>query len=163
MNQLPIRHCVLLGIGSLGPLGHLPASGTVTVAVAGIPFFLLVDWLEPPLVPYLVFVFIFTAASIALHDVGDRILGEKDSRKLVWDELAGFWVAIIAVPFTWQLAVIAFFLERAIDIAKIPPANWIEQRWPGGWGVVGDDIIAGLYTCGILHAAIHYFPNWVGL
>jgi len=163
MSSLTFRHRLLLSIGSIGPLGHLPASGTVTVAVAGIPFFWLMDRLSPPLLPYLVFVLVFTAASIALHDAGDRILGEKDSRKLVWDELAGFFVAIAAVPFTWQIAVVAFLLERVIDIVKVPPANWIEQRWPGGWGVVGDDIIAGLYTCGLLHAAIKFFPAWLGL
>ena len=107
---------------------------------------------------------IFITAAVWLHNTGDRILGEKDSRRLVWDELAGFFVAITLVPFTWQLAVIALLLERFLDITKFPPAKWIEDHWPGGFGVVGDDIVAGLYTCAILHALIRYAPAaWLGL
>ena len=112
---------LLLLVGSVGPLGHAPASGTVTVAVVGIPFFYLTrSWSVPS---YLLFTAVFTAASVWLHDRGDAILGEKDSRRLVWDELCGFMVAVVAVPFTWQTVFVAFFAERIIDILKVPPAN----------------------------------------
>ena len=151
----------LLLVGSLVPLGHLPASGTVTVAVVGIPLFCLMH--EWPDIVYILVTLAFTAASIRLHDVGDRILGEKDSRKLIWDELAGFMVAVAFLPFTWKIAVGAFLLERAIDIAKVPPANWIEKHIPGGWGVVGDASVAGLYTCAIVHLVVKYFPAIVGI
>jgi phosphatidylglycerophosphatase A len=148
------RQRLMLLVGSIGPLGHMPASGTVAVAVAGIPLaYLMGRYL--PLGWYLAVTIAFTGFSIWLHDVGDRILGEKDSRKLVLDELAGFFFAMIAIPMdsprTIWLLVIGFFLERGIDIAKVPPANVIENRLPGGWGVVGDDVVAGLYTMGILH------------
>ena len=152
---------LLLLVGSIGPLGHAPASGTVTVAVVGIPFFWWAqDW---PLLVYFPVVVLFTGVSVWLHEVGDRILGEKDSRRLVWDELAGFMFAIVALPFTWQVAAVAFLAERSIDIVKVPPADWIERRWPGGWGVVGDDLIAGLYTCGLLHLLIYLWPRAFGL
>ncbi|GAG02557.1 unnamed protein product, partial [marine sediment metagenome] len=105
----------------------------------------------------------FALASVWVHQVGDRVLGEKDSRKLVWDELAGFMVAVAFVPFTWQIAVVAFFVERIIDIVKVPPANVIEKKWPGGWGVVGDDIVAGLYTLVLLQLLIRLAPAWCGL
>jgi len=94
----------------------------------------------------------FAAAAVWVHDRGDRLLGQKDSRKLVLDELAGFFPAVILIPWTWSWVALAFVLERALDIVKIPPANLIEKRWPGGWGVVGDDLIAGLYTLLILLA-----------
>ncbi|MFQ5461069.1 MAG: phosphatidylglycerophosphatase A [Phycisphaerae bacterium] len=151
----------IVRIGAIGPLGYLPASGTATVALVGIPVFALTR--DCPVSVYLVGLAIFTAGSIWIHDVGDRILGEKDSRKLVWDELAGFFLAVLLVPFTWQLALLALLLERTLDISKVPPANWVENRVPGGWGVVGDDLIAGLYTCLLLHAACHYFPGVLGL
>lgn len=153
---------MLLFAGSLGPLGHLPASGTVTVAVVGLPLFWLCDAVRWEL--FVAGTVAFTVAAVWLHGAGDRILGEKDSRRLVWDELAGFLVAIAFVPFTWQLAVIALLLERFLDITKFPPAKWIEDHWPGGYGVVGDDIVAGLYTCAILHSLIRYAPaSWLGL
>lgn len=139
----------------------MPASGTVTVAVVGIPAFWLLS--RQSITVQIAVAVVFTLASIWLHHVGDKLLGEKDSRKLVWDEIAGFLVAIIAVPFTWQLALAAFLIERALDIAKVPPANWIEKKWPGGLGVAGDDIVAGLYTLAALHALIRFAPSLMGV
>ncbi len=161
------RQRALLLIGSIGPLGYAPASGAVAVAAAGIPLYLVMHACLP-LWGYIAVTASVTLASVWIHDVGDRILGEKDSRKLVWDELAGYFVAMTAVPAmhltpTWQLVVLGFFLERAIDIIKVPPANWIERRWPGGWGVVGDDVVAGLYALVILHGVMRLGPGWVGL
>jgi phosphatidylglycerophosphatase A len=160
-KTLHTRHRLLIMVGSLGPLGHLPASGTVTVALIGPPLFWLVhDWPWPM---YILLTLSFALASVWLHSVGDKILGEKDSRKLVWDELAGFLFALPFLHFTPHLAILAVLIERVLDITKVPPANWIEKRWPGGWGVVGDDVVAGLYTCAILHAIVRLAPGWVGI
>jgi len=164
VNQSPndlwyARYVVRLG--ALLFLGFLPASGTVTVILVGVPlYWLMHDWHAAS---YIVATVTVTAAAVWIHHVGDRILNEKDSRKLVWDELVGFLIAVAFVPFTWQLAVLAVMLERALDIFKIPPAHWIERRVPGGWGIVGDDVIAGLYTLAILHGLLHWRPAWVGI
>ncbi|MCP4250629.1 MAG: phosphatidylglycerophosphatase A [bacterium] len=151
----------MLWIGSIGPLGHSPASGTVAVAVAGIPLFLLMHRLS--IGWYVGLTVVLTLVSVYVHQVGDRLLGEKDSRKLVLDELVGYLIAMTCAAATWQLIVLGFFLERAIDIAKVPPANVVERRLPGGWGVVGDDVIAGLYTLGLLHLVSRLAPGLVGL
>lgn len=148
---------LLIIAGSIGPLGRIPASGTVTVAVVGIPLFWLTRGL--PLALYIPLLVVFLIASVWIHQRGDAILGEKDSRRLVWDEVAGFMVAVIGLPFTWQTVVVAFFLERALDIFKFWPGKWVEDHWPGGWGVVGDDVVAGLYTLLIMHALIHFAPG----
>ncbi|MDO8632040.1 MAG: phosphatidylglycerophosphatase A [Phycisphaerales bacterium] len=161
LKTIPARRRVLVLIGSIGPLGFLPASGTITVAVVGLPLFWLTRGWSTPL--YILATAIFTLASVWLHQRGDALLGEKDSRKLVWDEVAGFLIAVTAVPFTWQIALAAFLMQRAIDIAKVPPARWIENRWPGGWGVVGDDVVAGVYTGVILHVLIRLAPGVMGL
>lgn len=142
-------------------MGYLPASGTLTVALVGVPLFWCLSGL--PVVAHLILTLAFSGLAVALHQWGDRVLGEKDSRKLVWDELAGFFVAVIGVPFTWQTAAAAFLLERALDVTKFPPAGWVERRLPGGWGVVGDDLIAGAYTCGVLHLAMRLAPSLLGL
>lgn len=151
----------ILMIGSLGPLGHCPASGTVTVAVVGLPLY----WLSrgQSWIIFTACTLVVTLAAVWLHARGDRILEQQDSRVLVWDEVVGFLIAVAFVPFTWQLAILAFLIERVIDIVKVPPANWIEKGWKGGWGVVGDDVIAGLYTCGLLHLIVRVAPAWVGL
>jgi len=152
---------IVLWVGSLGPLGHVPASGTVAVAVAGVPLV----WLMRMYLgtgAYAAVSIVFIGASVWIHDVGDRLLGEKDSRKLVLDELCGFFVACIVMPISPATLAIAFFVERAIDIVKVPPANIVERRVAGGWGVVGDDLIAGAYTCGLMWVVVDYLPaNWI--
>ncbi|MFQ5590853.1 MAG: phosphatidylglycerophosphatase A [Phycisphaerae bacterium] len=152
---------LLLLAGSIGPLGHLPASGTVTVVLVGVPLYYVMHtwhWLM-----YVLVTAAFATTSVWLHHVGDEILGSKDSGRLVWDEIVGFMVAVACVPFTWQLVLFALVAERAIDIVKFPPAGYIERHWPGGWGVVGDDVVAGLYTRGLMHLAIWYKPVVMGV
>ena len=154
----PISHSILLLAGSLGPLGHAPASGTVAVAVAGVP---LAWWMVGNLSPtvYAVVCVVFALVSMLLHHLGDKILGESDSRKLVWDELAGFFFAMFLVPRTAPLFVIGFFVERIIDIVKVPPANIIDRKWHNGAGVVLDDVVAGIYTCILLHVLSRLIPS----
>lgn len=143
---------LFLLVGSIGPLGHAPASGTVAVAVAGIPLYWVMQhylgWTA-----YLCVTAVFTLASMVLHQVGDRILGESDSRRLVWDELVGYLIAMAWIPWDWWYVIAGFFLERFIDIVKVPPANVIDRKMHNGVGVVLDDVVAGVYTCALLHAA----------
>lgn len=157
------RDRLLLFIGSLAYVGFVPiASGTVAVAVVGIPLYLLlVQVLELATPGYVAFCIALTLFSVWIAGHADRILNEKDSSRSVIDEIPGFLIALIGLPVSWKIVTLAFFLERAIDIAKVPPANWIERRWPGGWGVVMDDVVAGLYTLAILHAALWLFPSWL--
>ena len=156
-RRIPER--LILLVGSIGPLGHLPASGSVTVAIVGIPIYWACSGLTPSV--YLLAAAAFTIAAICIHQMGDRILRQKDSPVLVWDGLVGFFIAVYGLPFSPPLAAIAFFVERVIDIGKVPPAKWIERTWPGGLGVVGDDVIAGIYTCAMMHGLLFLAPGLV--
>lgn len=151
----------LVRIGAFAFLGYLPASGTTTVVVIGVPLFWFMHRLSAEW--YVLTTALLIASAVFIHQIGDRILNEKDSRILVWDEIVGFVVAVAFVPFTWQLAVVAVLIERALDITKVPPAGWIERNIPGGLGVVGDDIVAGLYACGLLHLLMNLAPGWMGV
>lgn len=144
---------LLLTVGSFFYVGYLPASGTVSVLLIGVPAYgLLLHRLSPT--AYGVFVAVFALASVWVHHQGDRLLGEKDSGKLILDELAGYFVAMSFLPGpTWQLLAAGFVLERGLDILKPFPAGYLEKHAPGGWGVVGDDVVAGAYTCVLLHLA----------
>ncbi|MCC7292661.1 MAG: phosphatidylglycerophosphatase A [Phycisphaerales bacterium] len=160
-QQRPLAHRVLLLVGSLGPLGWMPASGTVTVGLVGVPLFWWMSGMGP--LGWCAILLPLGLASVWIHQVGDRLLGEEDSGTLVWDEVFGYLVAVAALPWTWQIALTAFLVERTLDIAKVPPANVIERRCPGGWGVVGDDLVAGLYARLLLMAGIALVPEWLGL
>ena len=133
------------------------------MALVGVPvhYFLLAR-LSP--LYYAVTVVAFALISVWIHDRGDRLLGEKDSGKLVFDELVGYFIAMAFLPqVTWQVVVLGFFLERGLDVLKIWPANVLEDRAPGGWGVVLDDVVAGVYTCIVLQLLCWCFPAALGL
>jgi phosphatidylglycerophosphatase A len=155
----------MLFVGSMAYLGFVPvASGTVTVAVVGIPLYLILAcWLKLGVAAYTSILIAGILAAVWIAGRTDRILGEEDSSRNVIDEVPGFLVALIALPPTWQIVIAAFFIERAIDIVKIWPATWIERRIRGGRGVVLDDVVAGLYTLAILHLACRVVPGWLGI
>jgi phosphatidylglycerophosphatase A len=83
----------------------------------------------------------YTAQKLQVHDHG----------AIVWDEIAGMLVAFIAIPFTWDTALLGFLLFRYFDIAKPSLIGIIDKRFDGGLGIMADDIVAGLCTLMSLH------------
>lgn len=102
----------------------------------------------------LVFLFTFTLFSIWVAGQAELFLSEKDSRKIVIDEVAGFYLTLFLVPFTWQWVIVGFLLFRAFDTIKPPPIRQFERKVKGGLGVVGDDLLAGLFANLILQVAL---------
>ena len=68
-------------------------------------------------------------------------------------------VTLIAVPFTWPAALAGFLLFRVFDIVKPPPARQLE-RAHGGWGIMLDDLAAGVYAWAVLAGLIWLRPQW---
>jgi phosphatidylglycerophosphatase A len=83
------------------------------------------------------------AATIVAHESG-----RKDPQFVVIDEVAGQWIALLFSPVDWRHALIAFALFRLFDITKPFPARQLESL-PEGWGIVFDDVAAGLYALGV--------------
>jgi phosphatidylglycerophosphatase A len=77
----------------------------------------------------------------------------KDPKQFVLDEFAGQWVALLWLPAAAETGLLGFtcvvggqfLLFRILDIIKPPPARQVE-RWPAGWGILCDDLIAGAYA-----------------
>ncbi len=80
--------------------------------------------------------------------IAARECGRKDPGFVVIDEVAGQWITLILCPVDWRHAVIAFILFRLFDITKPFPIRRIEDL-PAGWGIVFDDVGAGLYAWGV--------------
>ncbi len=76
----------------------------------------------------------------------ERRCRERDPGRIVVDEVAGQWLALIAVPPDPVLYGASFVFFRVADIAKPWPARWIERRLRGGLAVMLDDLVAGLYA-----------------
>jgi phosphatidylglycerophosphatase A len=92
------------------------------------------------------------ALSIALGvpaaTIAARESGREDPGFVVIDEVAGQWIALLGAPLDWKHGLIALVLFRIFDILKPFPARQLESL-PEGWGIVFDDVAAGLYAWGI--------------
>lgn len=94
--------------------------------------------------------------SVLAADRAEKQWGESDPSRIVCDEVAGFMVASLLVPFTPVNAILAFLLFRFFDILKPYPIRALERRIPGGLGVVVDDVVAGVYANLGAQIALHY-------
>jgi phosphatidylglycerophosphatase A len=75
-----------------------------------------------------------------------RDLGVHDHPGIVWDEIAGFLLTMFAAPTGWWWIVLGFALFRLFDIWKPWPIRWLDRRVAGGWGIMLDDLVAGLFA-----------------
>jgi phosphatidylglycerophosphatase A len=99
---------------------------------------------------------LFVVGSLAAGRVARRV-GVKDPGIVVVDEVVGQWVTLAALPFTPVTAALGFLLFRAMDIVKPWPARDLE-RVPGGWGIMADDVAAGVYAHLLLRVLLAVWP-----
>ena len=88
------------------------------------------------------------ASGIPAASIAARESGRHDPQFVVIDEVAGQWIALIGSPADFRHGIIALILFRLFDITKPFPARQLE-RLPEGWGIVFDDVAAGLYALGV--------------
>ena len=95
---------------------------------------------------------VVTAAvgGIFLCGVAVRRLGVPDHPGIVWDEFVGLWLAVLIAPQNWPSWLGAFALFRVFDIVKPWPVSWFDRRCGGGFGVMADDLVAGLLAGGAI-------------
>ena len=75
----------------------------------------------------------------------ERQFGETDPGAVVIDEVAGMLVTLLGLQVSWSGALAGFLAFRFFDVVKPFPARWAEGL-PGGWGIMADDVIAGVYA-----------------
>jgi phosphatidylglycerophosphatase A len=148
-----VRRFIILFASWFGTGFSPVASGTVGT-LAAIPFQFFLAGL--PLQLYLLTLLAFFFFSCWVSGHGETIFGEKDSGKIVIDEVIGYFITMTAVPLSWQSVVAGFLLFRFFDITKIPPARFFDRRMKNGYGVVLDDVVAGLYSCIALHLLLRF-------
>jgi len=149
----PMRRFVIIFATWWGT-GYSPiASGTVGT-LAAIPLYLLLA--RVPIPYYLLLLIPLTLFSCWISDRAETIFNEKDSGKIVIDEVVGYLVTMTGAPPSLSSVILGFFLFRFFDIVKVPPANIIDRRMENGWGVVLDDVVAGMYACAMLHLLLRF-------
>ena len=93
-------------------------------------------------------VVVATALGIPAATIVERESGRTDPGFVVIDEVIGQWIALLGSPVDWRHGLIALVLFRLFDITKPFPVRRLE-RLPGGWGIIFDDVAAGLYALGV--------------
>ena len=134
-------------LASLGGIGLIPfAPGTFGSIFAWIAFILISHFVN-----MLVLTIVIIILSIWICEKVSKGLFEKDHKSIVIDELAGMWVALLPVIYfassqneriTYAILALVFF--RFFDILKPFPVSYFDQKYKNGFGIVFDDIIAGI-------------------
>jgi len=143
---------LLLGTG-FGS-GYCPLAPGTAGTVVGVCFFWCFSKFSPLLYLLTLTSFIFLSAWIA--EGAEKFFKQNDAQTIVIDEIAGFLVTMLWIPFTVINLGIGFLIFRILDTLKPYPAGWIDRNLAGGWGIVLDDVAAGIYANLILQGVRHW-------
>jgi phosphatidylglycerophosphatase A len=140
-NRAPLG--VTLIATSLGS-GLLPLAPGTMGTLTAIPL----AWALAKLAPiwFWVATIVVSAIGTAAASAFQRANGTDDDQRIVIDEVAGYLVTLLVVPKTLATLLLAFFLFRLFDIWKPFPVRLIDQKVGGGFGVMADDLAAGVYA-----------------
>lgn len=144
-------HLLALGLGS----GLSPKMPGTVGTLASIPLVAALSHFAN-LSSYLAFTAIACIVGIWLCGKTAEDMGVHDDASIVWDEIAGMLLTMIAVPLTWQTLMAGFLLFRVFDIAKPWPISYCDKQLHGGVGIMLDDILAGVAACACLHVLIMF-------
>jgi phosphatidylglycerophosphatase A len=139
------RHCLAFGFGS-GLAKYAP--GTFGTLVA-IPLYLAISGLPAWL--YAVTVVAAFALGVWICDSVSRDLQVHDHGGIVFDEFVGYWITMFLVPPSAPAVLAGFALFRLFDIWKPGPIRWCDRNVHGGFGIMVDDVVAGMVACAALH------------
>jgi len=138
-------HFLSLGFGS----GLFPVAPGTAGTLAAIPVYLLMAQLELSL--YLIVTVLMFGLGIYLCGETSRILEGDDHPAIVWDEIVGFCITMIAVPAKLEWLMAGFLLFRLFDILKPWPIRVLDRSIKGGMGIMLDDVLAGIFAALMLH------------
>lgn len=139
--------------------GHFPiAPGTVGSA-AGLVVYLLVWWTRSPILEAGLIALTFAVGTWAATHA-ERYFGGIDPGPVVIDEVLGMLATLAFIPVGWSGALAGFVIFRVFDVIKPYPANRLEKLH-GGFGIMADDAMAGIYANLVLRLLIWLLPAWI--
>jgi len=137
-------------------LGYLPlAPGTFGAFGGLVSGWLLMQYSAYPNLYLIILIILFLLLGVYCSN---KIIPEwgKDPSRIVIDETVGMWLSMLFIPNVWYLLVLSFMLFRFFDIKK---PFYIKQfeKFSGGWGIMLDDVVAGLYANLVMQLIIIVF------
>lgn len=140
-------------IATFGGLGHsMIAPGTMGCLGAAALYLLI----KQNLLLYSITGLILLTLGFFVSGKAEYIFKSKDAKPIVIDDTCGLLIALFLIPFSYVNLLIIFLIFRTIDVAKPFPIKRVEGL-SGSLGIMGDDIIAGIYTNLIFRLALRFF------
>lgn len=140
--------------------GYIPGAPGTYGTIVAVPMAYAMGLLALP-VRFAIVIFVIMLGTWAA-DVVCKTRGIKDPGYVVSDEIAGYLLGIVLFATGWPVLLAGFVVFRFFDILKPWPLKILESA-PGGWGVMLDDLGAGVYTSAVLFALVLALPEWFPL
>jgi phosphatidylglycerophosphatase A len=153
-------HQFLLNLATFFSIGKISKAPGTVATLATIPVWYLLA--QTGSFIYMVVTFLLFPIGVWAAQTYEDQSATHDSKEIVIDEVVGFLITMVWLPVTWQSAVLGFVLFRFFDIVKPPPIRQIDKKIPGGFGVMADDVVAGIISS-ILMQLIYNQTNWLGI
>ncbi|MGB6943236.1 MAG: phosphatidylglycerophosphatase A [Bryobacteraceae bacterium] len=142
---MPRRSSAAFVIATWFGCGYAPKAPGTAGSLAGLVIAIALNYAGYGRGTLLLLTAILLAPGIWSASVVARETNITDPHIVVVDEVIGQWITLAgAATYNWKTYLAAFVLFRVLDIWKPPPARQLESL-PGGWGIVADDVMAGLY------------------
>lgn len=143
-------HMLAFGFGS----GLAPKAPGTFGTLVGIPFFALLVWLQCDLTSFLLISSALFLVGIPICDISSKKLHVHDHPGIVWDEIVGYLFTMAPVlhyGLDWRWLLVGFAAFRFFDILKPWPIKWADERAPGGFGIMVDDLIAAIFAAAVVY------------
>lgn len=141
-------HFLAFGFGS----GLAPVAPGTFGTLAALPVWWILATLE--LTPYLAALIGLFALGVYISDKSEKLLGIEDPGGIVFDEIVGFLITMTAAPHSWQAVLAGFLLFRLFDVWKPWPIRALDRSIHGGFGIMLDDAVAGIFAAICLQAGL---------
>ncbi len=146
--MMTFKQKAIIFLATGGWIGFSPVAPGTFGSLAALPICLLISSMG--IGSALIFVVALIIFSTWIVHAAEKIEAKKDPSQLVLDEVCGMAIALFALPFTPFFIIGGFALFRVFDILKPFPIQWVDKKVPGGWGIMLDDIIAGIFANGLM-------------
>lgn len=135
--------------------GYSPVAPGTAGSIVGILFYLIPSFESPLIISSAIFIFFFIGVYVSSKM--EKAFGE-DPPIVVIDEVIGMWISIAFLPKTILICFLGFLFFRFYDIFKPPPCRQLESL-KNGWGIMLDDVIAGIYANLTIQLILLSFSN----
>ena len=134
-----------LGFGS----GLAPKAPGTFGTLAAIPLYLVMSGLSPQV--YGLITLFLAIVGIYICGYCAKAVNVHDHPAIVWDEIVGYLITMFMIPWSWHSVLIGFILFRIFDIFKPWPISYLDKNCHGGFGIMIDDVLAGVFSLICMH------------